>query len=144
MGLPLIVQSIVYREKNQDFEVLVLKRNAERGGFWNVVNGTLELNESVTQCRSREIREETGIKQVRHWSNEINRFSFVHNGSPLVVIVFAAEVDPSQEVTINEEHTEYRWLSFPEAINLMKFNEDRQGLEICQQKLTEGSLKNNL
>jgi dihydroneopterin triphosphate diphosphatase len=60
-----------------------------------------------------------------------------------VVIVFAAEVDPSQEVVINEEHSEYRWLSFPEAMNLMKFDEDRQSLEICRQKLTEGSLKHN-
>lgn len=39
--LPVIIQSIVYRKKGQEFEVLLLKRTTERGGFWNVVNGTL-------------------------------------------------------------------------------------------------------
>lgn len=62
--LSVIIQSIVYRKKGQEFEVLLLKRTAERGGFWNVVNGTLELKDSVINCRKRELFEETGIQDV--------------------------------------------------------------------------------
>jgi lipoyl(octanoyl) transferase len=61
-NLSTIVQNIVYRKKGSIFEVLLLKRTEERGGFWNVVNGTLENGESIDGCRRRELSEEDGIK----------------------------------------------------------------------------------
>lgn len=141
MNLPIIIQNVVYRKNKKDFEVLMLKRAQNRGGFWNVVNGTLELGESIIQCRERELREETGITKTLGWSDEINRFSFIYKNYTIVVIVFSVAVSPTQTVTINEEHTEFRWMKFDEAISLMKFAEDRQGLEICSRRLTEGGIK---
>ena len=134
-GLPLIVQSIVYRKNDQNFEVLLLKRNEERGGFWNVVNGTLEINESILECRKRELFEEAGIKEVLSWSDEINRFSFKYNNYNIVVLAYAAMVEIDQIVIINEEHTEYKWVDFDEAIEMMKFDDDKNGLVICKNKL---------
>jgi len=66
--LPVIIQTIVYRNKGKEIELLLLKRTAERGGFWNVVNGTLELQESAIDCRKRELFEETGIQDSVSWS----------------------------------------------------------------------------
>ncbi len=134
-NLPVIVQSIVYRKRGGDFEVLLLKRTEERGGFWNAVNGTLERDESVAECRTRELSEETGIRDVLQWSDELNRFSFQHQGSPFVVVVYAAEVATDQLVVINEEHTEYRLVSFDEALQMMKFDDDKNGLRILQKTL---------
>lgn len=130
-----IVQSIVYRKRGGDFEVLLLKRTEERGGFWNAVNGTLERDESVAECRTRELSEEAGIRNVLRWSDEINRFSFQYHESPFVVVVYAAEVATDQLVVINEEHTEYRWASFDEALQMMKFDDDKNGLRILQKTL---------
>lgn len=134
-SLPIIIQNIVYREKGQDFEVLLLKRNKKSGGFWNVVNGTFEFNETISQCRERELFEETGIKKVLNWSNEINRFSFTRKDYVIVVLVYTAEVSSNQSVTINEEHTEYTWVSFDKAIEMLKFDEDKEGLQICHDRL---------
>ena len=50
-SLPLIVQSIVYRNNEGNVEFLVLKRSKEKGEFWSIINGTLEINESIIECR---------------------------------------------------------------------------------------------
>lgn len=134
--LPVIAQTIVYRKKGGNFEVLLLKRTEERGGFWNVVNGTLEFDESIVECRARELSEEAGIKDVLRWSDEINRFSFQYHESPFVVVVYAAEVATDQSVIINEEHTEYTWVSFDKALQMMKFDDDKNGLRACQKMLS--------
>lgn len=130
-----IVQSIVYRKKGNIFEVLLLKRTEERGGFWNVVNGTLEESESIDDCRKRELFEEAGIKNILSWSDEINRFNFDYKGKTMTVVAFAAQVAEDQDVVINSEHTEYKWVSFDEAIEMMKFNDDKNGLRICRKRL---------
>ena len=107
----------------------------ERGGFWNVVNGTFEFNETISQCRERELFEEAGIKERLNWSDEINRFSFEYKGYVIVVLVYSVEVTLDQLVTINKEHTEYVWVGFDDAIEMMKFDDDKKGLRICRDKL---------
>ena len=135
-NLPLIIQTIVYRKSSNDvFEVLLLKRTEERGGFWNAVNGTLEIGESAIECRSRELFEEAGIQEVISWSDEIHRFSFTFHDSVFVVVVFAAEVNRDKQITINEEHTEYIWVNFDEAITMLNFDDDKKGVQKCQAML---------
>ena len=114
--LPLKVQIIVFRKIANDLQVLLLKRSPEDGGFWNTVVGTLELNESIIECRSRELREEAGIEHVVEWSDELYRFTFPKKDYLVSVLVYAAEVTPEQEVTLNVEHTEYEWVEARQAV----------------------------
>jgi len=130
---PVIVQTIVSR-KNRDssmLEFLLLKRNKKRGGFWNVVNGTLRSKESVLDCVRRELEEEAGIIDCKLVGPEIYRFHFSYNGSDMTVIVHYVEVFQGQEIVINEEHTEYRWVGFEEAKSLLKFDDDKKALALC-------------
>jgi dATP pyrophosphohydrolase len=138
--LPVIIQSIVYRRKGEVFELLLLKRSASRGGFWNVVNGTLELRESAIDCRKRELLEETGIRNVINWSGEIHRFSFQYQDDIFVVVAFAVGVSDDETVVINDEHTEYRWVNFDEAIGLLKFNDDKIALQNFREKFMSDEL----
>ena len=133
--MPVIIQSIVYRMAEQGVEVLLLKRTEERGGFWNVVNGTLEYDESAINCRERELCEETGIVTAIRWSDELHRFSFSYKGDTFVTVVFAAQVAEDQQVVINDEHTEFRWVGMKEAIEMLKFDDDKNGLRKLQENL---------
>jgi dATP pyrophosphohydrolase len=132
---PTIVQTIVYRKSGAGFEVLLLKRTPERGGFWNTVNGTLNKDESIEHCRTRELQEETGITQVEAWSDELYRFSFVREGRELVVAVYAAQVATDTRVIINDEHSEFRWLAFEDAASLLTFADDKKALQLLRQQL---------
>ena len=61
--LPIKVQGIVYRQRRGgDVEILLLKRSEEDGGFWQMLTGTMEMNESVEECLVRELWEETGVR----------------------------------------------------------------------------------
>ena len=139
-GLPIIIQNIVYRKSEEGYEVLMLKRNQEKGGFWNAVNGTFEYGESIEESRKRELFEETGIGCELKWSDELNRFSFQHGDYVVVVLCYAVEVPAGQAVVINGEHTEFKWVGFDEAIGMMRFDEDKQGLEVCRDRLAAGEL----
>ncbi len=115
--LPLKVQLVVFRNQGDNTEVLFLKRSPEDGGFWNTVVGTLELNESILECRSRELKEETGIVDVLSWSDEIYRFTFPKDDYQVAVLAYAAEVSIDQVINLNHEHTDYKWVKVSEAIN---------------------------
>lgn len=133
--LPIILQTIIYRIKNNQPEFLLLKRTEERGGFWNTVNGTMEMDENVDECRKREIIEETGIENILSFSDELYRFSFEYKEAPITVIVFSAQIDEIQEVKINGEHTEYGWFIYDKAIEKLKFDDDKKALEICNNNI---------
>lgn len=134
-NLPVIIQTIVYRFTKDGPEFLLLKRSEERGGFWNVVNGTMRGDENITQCGQRELLEETGIKHILKRSSELYRFAFEYKNIPITVLVFAVEVDTEQKVVINDEHVEYKWLGFNTALGHLKFNDDKKALRICKESI---------
>jgi len=129
--LSTIVQIIIYKMNGDELVFLLLKRNKDKGGFWTAVNGTLEQDESIEECRVRELFEETQIKKVLNWSHQIYKFNFEYRERIMTVLVFSAQVDKDQEIIINEEHTEYKWLNFTEALELLKFDDDKKALQIC-------------
>lgn len=119
-----IVQVVVYRRIGDTAEILVLKRNRVRGGFWSLVNGTVELGETDAECRGRELREETGVKEVMYWTSQLHSFVFLNSNSTCTVVVFGAEISHDAEIVINEEHSEFLWLDFDRAVARVKFVED--------------------
>ena len=136
-SLPLIVQSIVYRNNEGNVEFLVLKRSKEKGEFWSIINGTLEINESIIECRNRELNEETGITKTLKWTDEINRFSFTYNDYTVVVLAFAVEIDKDKKVIINDEHTDYKWLNFKDTLKILKYDDEKNGIKICYKLLNK-------
>lgn len=54
--------------------------------------------------------------------------------------MFAANVFKDQKVVINNEHTEYRWVSFDKAIGLLKFDDDKTALQNFKEKLRNDKL----
>ena len=136
-SLPLIVQSIVYRNNEGNVEFLVLKRSKEKGEFWSIINGTLEINETIIECRNRELNEETGITKTLKWTDEINRFSFTYNDYTVVVLAFAVEIDKDKKVIINDEHTDYKWLNFKDTLKILKYDDEKNGIKICYKLLNK-------
>lgn len=136
-NLPIIIQSIVYRKNSGRYEVLLLKRNEQRGGFWNVVNGTFEIDESILESRKRELFEETGIQATQPWSDELHRFTFPYKGYDIVVLVYSVEVAADQQVVLNDEHTEYRWVTIEEALQMLKYDDDKKGVRVFQEMIEQ-------
>jgi len=126
--LPIKIQTILYRVENGVLLVLIIKRSPQDGGFWQTITGTLELNESITDSRQRELKEEVGIIDAIYDDAEVNRFAWQKKDWIVVEIVFSAETG-SKDVVLNfEEHTEYKWLRIDEAIALAEKDQTKECL----------------
>ena len=100
--------------------LLMMKR--VKGGFWCHVAGTVEAGETGWQTIVREFREETGIVVHELYNGQYLEQFYEHaTNTACLVPVFVVYCPPTQAVTLNHEHTEYRWCSLTEAKTLAGF-----------------------
>ena len=139
MRLPIQVQGILFKKSYGKIQYLLLKRNPERGGFWQHVTGGLEKGETRIEALKREVLEETGIENLVRIVEGVYCFEL---SSPLheKEYVFGVEVLLDEEVEMDKnEHSEYRWCSFAKASKLLKWKENKEALGklneiLCKQK----------
>ncbi len=84
--------------------------------------GTVEAGETGWQTIIREFGEETGIRVTELYNGQyLEQFYEASLNTIEVVPVFVAYCPANQAVTLNDEHTEYRWCSLAEAKALVSF-----------------------
>jgi len=129
MRLPIQVEAIIFRRNSNRIEYLLLKRLPERNGFWQPVTGGVEEGETLTEALRREIREETGIENLVRVIEDIYYFEF-SDPNLNKEYVFGVEVAFTEVVVLDgEEHSEYRWCSIKDALQLLNWKENKEALE---------------
>ncbi|MCG3215465.1 MAG: NUDIX domain-containing protein [Candidatus Heimdallarchaeota archaeon] len=104
----------------KDNQILILKRSAERDfepEMWETVTGRLEADESPVRGVEREAEEEVGLKVKVQYPLDIGFFYRGSKDFPMVFISFYCKYIEG-EVNISWEHSEYKWISLDEAIDL--------------------------
>ncbi len=114
------VSGVALSEIDGEMKMLLMKR--VKGGYWCHVAGSIEQGESGKQAIVREFLEETQIK-VSHLYNAqiIDQFYEANVNVIELIPVFVVICPPNQVVTLNHEHTEYKWCTLSEAIELAPF-----------------------
>jgi dATP pyrophosphohydrolase len=112
---------------------LLLKKPAERGGFWQPVTGKVEEGESYENCALREIEEETGIDVLQKLT-KLGGFSYVKQGESIYEMVYLAVVS-SPEVKISPEHETFQWATYSAARDLIYFESNRHALDCAADHL---------
>jgi lipoyl(octanoyl) transferase len=112
-----------------DGRVLLLRRSAEHGGFWQPVTGRIEPGEGPDAAARRELLEETGADVpvtplgYRHaFGLEPERLRDVAPG--LLVAeetAFGARLPPGFACRISDEHVEHAWFTPAEAQGKLGF-----------------------
>ncbi|MCK4477648.1 NUDIX pyrophosphatase [Candidatus Bathyarchaeota archaeon] len=131
--MPIQVQAILFRKINGKIQYLLLKRIKE--GFWQPVTGGIEEGEIKIEALKREVREETGIKNVVRIMKDIyyDEFwdFFKREGCQHLIkeYVFGVEVSSNEKITISREHFEYKWCSLKEALKLLKWKGNKEALK---------------
>ena len=126
-----VVDCYVYFQKAKEVEFLLLKRNKNKlyEHLWQGVAGKIEKDEKAWETAVRELKEETGLAPKKMFvADHVSRFYEKHKDRMNLVPVFGIEVD-SKDVTLSDEHIDYKWLDFEEAFDTLIWNGQRQGLK---------------
>lgn len=134
-----MIQVHVARRINGLEEYLILKRSEGEDvypGIWQVITGTIEANERAQEAALRELFEEAGLRPLEFFCVPFVASFFSTRQNQLQhVPVFAAIVDASAEVVLSEEHAEYRWLSFDEAVTILPFPCHKDGTKFVKDEI---------
>ena len=135
---PVQTAVIVFRKTQGDgLLVLGLRRTEAWGGFWQPVTGGVLEGETPEEAAYREVCEETGIPRPRRFFDLNYRYSFElpekykifydDDVDTLTEHAFGYETD-IEDIILSDEHTEYRWLTPPEALELYEYPEYHEAL----------------
>lgn len=130
------VQVIPFRKdaESGDWQVLMLQRNAEKGGFWQPVTGGIEPGEEVHTAALREAGEELGIvpDDCTNVIDDNYTFAFtdMHRGQEcaftehVLVIVLRDNV----AIKLSTEHVAMQWADRQTALSLLKYASNKKSL----------------
>ncbi|EAR09572.1 NUDIX hydrolase [Reinekea blandensis] len=108
-------------------QILLLKRCEADGGFWSHVGGGVHAGETAVQAVLRELYEETGLRPERLYNAEyLEQFYQVEQNRILVMPVFVVFVAGDANVVLNDEHTDFTWCAFSQALERVPFHGQRQ------------------
>ena len=127
-----LIDAYIYRDSSKDIEFLILQRakNKIYAGQWRMVGGKVKENEDYAQAALREIQEEIQLTPSFFWVvPSVNTFFEAKTNQVLHIPVFAAKAPDSFSPSLDDEHTQYKWISvsqisahifWPEQQRLMK------------------------
>lgn len=126
------VQAFVFTI-NPSFMVLILKRTPERSGYWQPVCGGIENGEEPKETVIREVFEETGITNIKEIINLDYTFTYIEPKNNILMdmrdICFAVEVGSVSDINLSNEHEEFKWCSYIEAIEYLKWEHNLIALD---------------
>jgi dATP pyrophosphohydrolase len=119
-------------------QILVLKRNEKKGGFWQTITGGIRVGEDPLKACLREVEEEISIQNTNisaSWTDIT--YSFLGDeGYILDEYVFATKIQTREKLRLSEEHVEYDWLSPDQAKERVTFPNNKIAIEEVAKKIS--------
>lgn len=146
---PFQILVLPFLESRGDYLYGVFRRNDETGGYWQGIAGGGEADETALAAARSKALEEAGIPlSCRYYRLEMSTMIPVVNvcgfrwGESVLVIpehAFAVRVEDPR-LALSSEHAEYRWLPYPDAVALLKWDSNRGALWELDHRLRHGAL----
>jgi len=92
--------------------------------YWGFSKGHIEKGEKEIDAIIREIKEETGIEDLKFLKGfkETERYFFRYEGKNIFKAVFYLVAESkTKEIKVSFEHLGYKWLPFKEAFERLSF-----------------------
>jgi 8-oxo-dGTP pyrophosphatase MutT (NUDIX family) len=127
-------QGVLYAVTNNEPVFLILRRSEAEGGYWQPLTGSVEANESELECLRRELTEEVGLEPAdATFSEVIYTFDWSQDGVHYDEFVRGIEISPQASIILSEEHMEYKWCVFDEAMSLLRHESNKYGFQQIQE-----------
>lgn len=129
---------VVFRRNSHEREYLLLEK---KDGYLDFPKGHVESGESEEEAAKRETQEECGLEVVPMdgFRSEM-AYEFGNTKDPIhkKVVMFAGEVPADASPRISFEHVGLRWLSFVDAMDQLRYDNQKELLEEVE-KFNNGS-----
>ena len=125
-----VIDAYIFRQTEDGLKFLLLKRAKTKmyEHLWQGVAGKIEEGETASEAAIRELKEETGFEPVRMFvADHVSKFYETHGDRINIVPVFGIEVD-REDVTISEEHCEFKWVNFETARDTLIWKGQKEGI----------------
>jgi 8-oxo-dGTP pyrophosphatase MutT (NUDIX family)/nucleoside diphosphate kinase len=130
------VEVILFKRYKDETLFLILKRNPQRGGFWQPITGNVKIHEAFKQAALREMEEETGIKEYLEFVDTGYSFDFFDDNRDQHEKVFGVRIPETAEIVLSHEHTAFQWATKEDALNrYLKYPGNKKGLKKLCEKL---------
>ena len=139
---------IIFKKKKDKHLFLILKRVPDKGGFWQYVSGGVEkYDKTILDAAYREVKEEAGISRediVKVYENvfyfEINKHYLTGETTDIkkeYVLGFEVKADVNVDISKNHcnEHDDFRWVLFNDALDLLYWQENKEGFMKLKERL---------
>jgi len=113
----------------------LLLKNTLKKSYWGFPKGKIEEDESLKDTAKREIEEETklnnleflpGFQQDLQWYFRLKGQTIKKKATYFIVKVPKEDID---KVRIGEEHEDFKWLDYNEALEVMNIKNNKKLLK---------------
>jgi 8-oxo-dGTP pyrophosphatase MutT (NUDIX family) len=126
MPIEISAGAVVYRMEDNNPEYLLLHYES---GHWDFPKGNIERGEGVEETVAREVKEETGIvdiKFIENFKEEIKYFYRRQGRTIFKKVIFLLAKTQSREVKLSYEHVGYDWLPYEDALARLTFDNAKE------------------
>lgn len=140
MPLEFSAGAIIFRKEKSKVLYLLLKYGY---GHWDYVKGVIGdkiKGETVQDTVIREAKEESGIKDLKFkkgFKHSIQYFFKKEGKTYFKTVTFFLAETKTKKIKLSFEHTEYKWLSYEEALEQLTFKNAKNALKKAHQFLTK-------
>jgi len=116
--------AVVFRKIDKETKFLIIKN--KRSAHWSFPKGHVERGESLEETACREVLEETGL-HIELVPDFITESEYTIQGRvEKTVNIFLASTNDTTTTIQEEEIEDYMWLGFDNALDKLKFENDKK------------------
>lgn len=110
-------------------------------GQWRMIGGKVHAQEKAYEAGLRELKEETGLTPELFWTlPSVNQFYDAEADLVHQIPAFAAEVSQRQNITLNHEHVDFKWISKNKIAKYILWPEQRRLIRLLISIITNNQV----
>jgi bis(5'-nucleosidyl)-tetraphosphatase len=133
--------AIIFRKEDGKIFFLLLhypSGSRTQKDYWDFPKGHIEKGERLEETVEREVREETGLKDIKlteGFKETIKYFFKWENKNILKFVTFYLAETKTKEIEISGEHIGHKWLPYYEALEQLTFKNAKEVLKKANENL---------